>query len=205
MIQILIATHNKSKLKEIKKGLKNLINHQITLLSLKDVQITSNPEETGITFEENSLIKAKYYAELSKLPTISDDGGLGITILNGEPGVKSKRWLGYEMTDEELITHTLQKLTDIPKNKRNAYLQTCVTFFDPTTHKVIQISEKIKGSIALQSSGNPTNGYPFRAIFIVEKFNKLYERLTHQEHEQINHRLHALKKISKKILTYLLQ
>jgi XTP/dITP diphosphohydrolase len=204
-MRILIATHNPAKLIEIKNGLSELKNCNIQLLSLNDLDITSEPEETGKTFEENSLLKAKYYAKLSKLPTISDDGGLTIDYLNGAPGVKSRRWPGYDATDQELIDYTLLHLRSVTMADRTAYLQTCITFYDLKTKKYFQESEKVKGYIAEKAKIMDTNGFPYRAILIVNKFNKYYGELTEEEHEEINHRRKALKKIGSKIMKYLVQ
>lgn len=199
MKQILIATHNKAKLGEIMSGISPLIKKGWKIKSLDDLHINSDPEETGITFQDNAILKARYYAQISSLPTIADDGGLMIDFLNGEPGVKSKRWMGYETSDENLIKYTLQKLHHVPKDKRTAYLQTCLCYFEPMSNKVITETERIKGYIAEKQSGKPTHGYPFRALFIVDKFDKYYDELSSMEHQQINHRIKALARLIKKI------
>jgi len=147
MKKILIATTNKAKLKEIKNGLKPLLKQKIKLLTLTDVGVEEKPEESGKTFCENAKIKAKFYAQKTNLPTLSDDGGLLIPFLNNEPGVRSRRWLGYEASDEELINYTLERLKNVPKEKRIAYLQVCLCFFDPKTKKIFFEEEKIEGFI----------------------------------------------------------
>lgn len=214
MKKILIATSNPAKLEEIKKGLKTLKKDKIEILTLSDVGVENKPEETGKTFCQNAKIKAKFYGDLTNLPTMADDGGLIIPYLNNEPGVKSRRWLGYEATDEELINYTLKKLHNVPQKNRLAYLQTCVCFYLPKSLMVLSFTrpqqkqnhnfficqqEKIKGYIAEKPSKKPTNGYPFRALFIVEKFKKYYDELTDEEHQKINHRLKAIKKLIPKL------
>lgn len=198
-MKILIATHNPGKLKELQNGLLILRNHGHEIVSLKELSINDEPEETGKDFQENSLLKAKYYSRLSQLPTISDDGGLGIQILNGEPGVKSRRWKGYDATDEELIQYTLEKLKKYHGNDRSAYLQTCITFYDPKTKVSFSETGQVNGSIADTPSNKRVTGYPFRAVFIVQKFNKYYDDLTDKEHEKINHRLKAIRRLTKRI------
>lgn len=201
-MKILIATHNPAKLEEILSGLKELLNYGVELISLDNLKIKSEPEEHGVTFCDNSLLKAQYYAKLSNLPVVADDGGLGIDILNGEPGVKSKRWVGHEGTDDELIAYTLKRLQGVAKDKRSAYLQTCVYFYDPVNKISFSETEKIEGYISEKPSGKPTNGYPFRALFVVKSYDKYYDELTVEEHNGINHRLKALKKLVKKIKIY---
>ena len=101
-LKLLIATTNPGKLAEIKRFLFDV---PVELVSLNDVGITDHVEETGATFEENAVLKAKFYAEKSGLPTLADDGGFEIDALHGEPGVKSHRWVygDRENTDEELM------------------------------------------------------------------------------------------------------
>ncbi len=199
MKRLLIATHNPAKLEELKIGLKELEKLDIKLITLNDVGVEEDPEETGLTFEENSVLKAKFYGKLTNLPTIADDGGLVIPYLKGGPGVKSKRWPGYEASDQELIDFTLYNLRGCMGTKRTAYLETCISFFDPKTNRVLFEQEKVKGFIAEKPTGRATNGYPFRALFIVSEFNKYYDELTPDEHDRINHRFKALKTLTKRI------
>lgn len=199
MKKILIATHNPAKLEELKFGLYELERLGIKLVSLNDVGVEKKPEETGKTFQENSKLKARFYARLTGLSTIADDGGLIIPYLGNGPGVKSRRWPGYEASDQELIDYTLLHLKGLKKTDRTAYLETCVTFFNPETNNLLFEQEKIKGYIADKPTGRPTNGYPFRALFIVDKLGKYYDELTKEEHDKVNHRYRALKKLTKRI------
>jgi XTP/dITP diphosphohydrolase len=199
MKKILIATTNPAKLEELKIGLKPLEKQGFKIVTLNDVRVEGNPEETGKTFQENALIKAKFYADLTHLACLSDDGGLIIPYLGNEPGVKSRRWLGYEASDEKLIDYTFKRLKNVSKENRKAYLETYLCFYDPQTNKAIYETEKISGHIAERPSGKPTNGYPFRALFIIDELNKYYDELTAEEHEKINHRLKALKRLTIRI------
>ena len=207
MKSILIATHNPAKVKEIKHGLTSLLKKKITFLTLKDLKIKKSPEETGKTFEDNALLKAKYYADKLNLPTIADDGGIAIKNLNGEPGVKSRMWLGYEVSDQKLIDHTLKKLKGVPNNKRQAYLETCVCFYDPNTKDAFFEKERINGYIALKQSKHSEKGYPFRSLFTLKINNKIkyYDSINSKEMKQINHRLIALQRLLPKIKSHLLK
>jgi len=204
--RLLIATHNPGKLSELKEGLAPLAQAGIKLISLKEVGITEEPDEIGASFRENALLKAKFYANLAHLPTISDDGGISIEALNGEPGVKSRLWLGREASDEELIDYTLERLKNFPKkDQRRAYFETCVVFYDPKTNQSFSEKERIYGYITDKSSSKRIKGYPFRSIFIVNKLNKYYDELTDKEHRQINHRLQAVKRLVQNLKPFLLQ
>ncbi len=205
MKALLLATHNPAKLEELKLGVKPLKDRGWKILTLNDVGVEENPEESGSSFLKNAEIKAKFYGQLTQLPTIADDGGLTVPYLGNEPGVRSRRWLGYEATDEELINHTLKHLRGVKRNDRRAFLQVCLCFFDPKTKIIIYEEEKIKGYITEKPSKKRVDGYPFRSLFIVEIFNKYYDDLTEKEHQQINHRLIAAKRLVKKIKEILIK
>jgi len=100
MNRLLIATTNPAKLAEYRLILRDL-GIELELVSLADVGIVGSPEETGATFTENALIKARYYFECARIATLADDGGLEIDALGGEPGVRSHRWLGTGGDDSE--------------------------------------------------------------------------------------------------------
>ncbi len=204
-IKLLIATHNPGKLQELTQFFRPLLNTKIKIISLTDLKIFSEPEETGSTFEENSLLKAKYYAYIAKTPTIADDGGLTVNALRGEPGVKSRRWPGYAATDEELITYALKRLLIISPNRRSARMSTVITFFDPRTNTIFTEAAEVEGHLLDKVYSNWTRGYPYRALFVVDQFNKYYDELTAEEHDQINHRKIIVKRLAPKINNYLLQ
>ena len=200
MKKILIASTNPGKITEINIGLQILKKHGVDIFTLSDVIVGEDqPEENGKTFQENALIKAKFYAQLTKLPVLADDGGLVIPYLNNEPGVRSKRWLGYDASDQKLIDHTLKKLQGTKGKERSAYLEVCLCFYDPETDKTIFEKEKITGHISETPTKKRVAGFPYRALLIVDKYNKFYDELTKEEHMKVNHRLKALKRLTKRI------
>lgn len=193
MKKLLIATKNNGKVKEIKYFLKGL---NLSILSLSDVGIEEDIEETGKTYYENSKLKALFYAKLSNLPVISDDGGLEIDALNGEPGIKSRRWLGRHSTDEELIAHLLKISKNLPNNNRGAYLKAVITFALPNG-KYFQALGKVKGVIFQKPAGEKPKGYPFRSFFYIPKIKKHYleNQLSKEEEKVYNHRYKAIAKL----------
>lgn len=207
MNKLLIATHNPAKKQELGNGFSILTKSKISLLFLDDFHITNDPEETGSTFEENAKLKSEYFANLSGLPTVADDGGIEIDILNGEPGVHSKRWLGRDATDAEMIAFTLSKLKNVPFEKRTAQFTVCLYYFNPLTKFHTSVKESLKGHIALSpiEAEFAHKGFPYRALFIVDDYNKYYDQLTHEEHDATNHRLNAIKKLIPLIKEDLLQ
>lgn len=207
-MDLLIATHNPAKKEELRQGFSYLsveTGRDLSLQFLDHLHISADPEETGNTFLENARLKSHYFANLSHLPTVADDGGIEIDILNGEPGVHSKRWLGRDASDAELIQYTLVQLKDIPVEKRSAQFTTCLYYYNPRTGFETSITESLKGHIALHSSNLAINGFPYRALFIVDKYNKYYDELTEKEHHDINHRLRAIQKLIPFIKEDLLQ
>ena len=200
MKKLLIATKNPGKIAEIKSFIKDL---PFETVSLKDIGINEDVKETGKTYEENSLLKALFYAKLSGLPTISDDGGLEIKALNGAPGVKSRRWLGHEATDKELIKHMIKISQELPDNNRAADFKTVITFAMPNG-KYFQSKGRVKGEIARKPLLKLLKGYPYRSFFFLPQINKFYHesQLLKEEERVYNHRYKAIEKIKPIILKY---
>jgi len=171
MKKLLIATTNKGKVLEYTEIFKNYA-IPVELITLKDLNINQEVEEDGSTFEENAIKKAKFYHNLSKLPTLSDDAGLEIDYLNGEPGVNSRRWPGYRASDEELMKLALEKLEGVPKEKRSAQLRAVVGLIFPEEEKVYTFEGVLRGMIAEKPFSKTLAGYPFRSIFIPKDSNK---------------------------------
>lgn len=197
MKKLLIATSNPGKLKEIKIALTDL---PLKILTLKDIKISEEVIEDGKTFEENAIKKAWFYSQKSGLPTIADDGGLEIDVLEGEPGVKSKRWVdGKENpTDEELISYTLKRLEGASKEKRGAQLRTVVALGLPRG-QVFTSEGLVRGVIAERPSQVWTKGYPYRALLYLPQIKKFYneDTFSKKEREKYAHRVQALKRLKK--------
>lgn len=193
MKKLLIATTNKGKLQELKHFLSDL---PIALVSLLDIGITDDVEETGKTYKENSQKKALFYAKKSGLPAIADDGGLEIAALGGAPGVKSRRWLGYEGSDEELFVH-LQKVADkLLHGNRTAWFKTVVSLALPSG-KVWSANGEVEGIIAKKPHVKILKGYPYRSFFYLPKIKKYYheDELSEDEQKLYNHRYKAIEKL----------
>jgi XTP/dITP diphosphohydrolase len=190
MQQLLIATTNKGKIAELGNFLKDL---PVKLVSLKDVGITQDVEETGNTYQENSQLKAKFYAKLSGLSAISDDGGLEIAAYNGAPGLKSRRWLGYEASDEVLVDYMKKVAKELPENNRNAKFVTVVSFALPTGEVWSERGE-VSGIIAREPHLKFLKGYPYRSFFYLPAVQKFYHEseLTPEEEKEYNHRWKAV-------------
>ncbi|MDO8639644.1 MAG: non-canonical purine NTP pyrophosphatase [bacterium] len=202
MKKLLIATGNKGKLKEFKSFLSEL---PLEIFSLKDLKIKTDFEETGKTYLENSKNKALFYAKISGLPAISDDGGIEIDALGGEPGLKTRRWLGHESTDEELIRHMIKVSKELPENNRKAFFKAVVSFALPSG-EIWSSSGEIEGIISKKPYLKLLKGYPYRSFFYLPEIQKYYHEneLTREEEKIYNHRYKAVQKlipIIKKVLS----
>ncbi len=198
MPKILIATKNSGKAREIGDF---LVKEGIEIASLADFPDVPDVLETGQTFLENAELKARAYFAATGLPCIADDAGIEIEALSGEPGVKSRRWLGYEMSDEALVAYSLGRLHGLSHEKRGARLVVELVFFDG--REVYSARAWIQGHIAESAPLEIEKGYPFRSIFVVNHFGKLYKDLTEDEHELINHRRDALRRLVPLIKSHL--
>lgn len=192
MNKLLIATTNPGKLAEIKRFLGDLT---IDLIGLQDIGITDVVEETGKTFEENAILKAKFYCHKSGLPTLADDGGLEIDALGGEPGVKSHRWIhgDREDADEELIEYTLEKLKGLPRAQRGAQLRAVLALALPDG-AVNTATAATRGIIPEEASPVRVAGFPYRSLLYIPEIGKFYNHneLTLDETDRYNHRKKAL-------------
>lgn len=203
MKKLLIATHNPGKIQELKNYLGDL---PVELVSLSDVGITHDVEESGVTYEENSQKKAREYAALSGLPAVSDDGGIEIAALNNEPGVRSKRWLGYEATDEELISNMVKVAKELPDTNRVARFRAVLSLALPSG-EVWSVEDEVNGIIAKEPLGVPLTGLPYRLFFYLPEINKYYHEqdLPPEEMKKYNHRFKAVQKLKPVIRKHLLK
>lgn len=192
--KILVGTHNPGKLTEIKKQLAPL---NIEVLSLDDVGIKQDFDENGKTFEENALGKAKFYYQLSGIPTLADDAGLEIDILNGEPGVLSRRWPGHEASDQELLDLLFAKLDGVPMEKRTAKFVAISALFDGK-ESIVTKGESL-GKIGFELACEIKPGIPWSSAFYPDGYDKVFSQLTIEEKNKISHRGRSLNKLIKEL------
>lgn len=193
MQKVLLATTNKGKISELSQFLQDV---PVQLVSLKDVGITQEVEETGTTYEENSRLKAVTYAKLSGLPAVSDDGGLEIAALGGEPGVQSRYWAGPEGRDEAIVEKMKTVAKELPDDNRSATFRTVITLALPTG-EYWQVEGKVDGTIAKEPLVKILQGYPYRSFFYLPDIKKYYHEaeLTEEEATEYNHRYKAIQNL----------
>ena len=180
--KILLATNNKAKVREYARLLQS-IPYQV--VSLEDVNISEQVEETGTSFEENAILKAKRYAELSGLTTIADDSGLEVDALCGEPGVRSARYAGEDASDKERIDFLLNKIVDVPWEKRHAQFR-CVIAIAFPDGKVQICQGQCRGILTFKPLGD--KGFGYDPIFYLPDLHKTMAELSMSEKNAISHR-----------------
>jgi len=187
MTTILIATGNHHKLREISSFFSD---SQIELISFKDLKLTS-PEESGKSFYENALIKAKYGFESSGIPTIADDSGLCVEILNGQPGIHSARFAGANATDEENRRKLLNEI-DFSQGNIKAYFVCCAVAI-LSNDFTLKCEEQWHGEIINVERGD--HGFGYDPIFYLKEKQKTAAELSDTEKNKISHRGKAFSNI----------
>ena len=185
MRTLLLATSNLHKLKEFRAIFSDL---PLRLLSLRDLQLAIDVEETGTTYAENAELKARAYAQVSNMSTLADDSGLEIDALGGAPGVQSARYLGSETSYEERFRVILEQLKGLSLDQRSARFRCVIALVEPLGN--IRIVEGVvEGVIAEGPRG--TNGFGYDPIFSLPELGKTFAELEPEHKNRISHRARA--------------
>jgi len=191
--KLLIGTNNKGKLKEIR----DLLPKNLKTYSASDLKIKS-PTENGKSFAENSLIKAKYFSKKNKMTCLSDDSGLEIDILNGDPGVYSARWGGEKGDFTKAMKRVFKELDKKDKNWKNKKVKArfvcALTIYEPG-QIVINSIGKVEGYISHSIRGK--YGFGYDPIFIPIGKKITFGEMKPFQKYKIDHRYKAFKKIKK--------
>ena len=206
---ICAATGNAGKLKEIRRILEAQ-GHEVK--SQKELGITLEPEETGTTFAENALIKAKAICEASGLPTLADDSGLMVEALGGAPGVYSARYCGRHGDDEANNDKLLAELAGVEEGKRAAKFVSAVCLYLPEGRFVTYLGE-CPGRVIFERRG--TNGFGYDPLFVPDEVglaeggvrpnteDRTYAELEAIEKDAISHRGKAMALLDKNLAAFL--
>lgn len=186
-MEIVVATRNKGKMKEIFSfGIPSIV-----FTSLEKYPEIGDIEETGSTFVENALIKARHVCKVTGLPALADDSGLVVDALNGEPGVYSARY-GNLKTDEERYTLLLQKMRDIPDDRRQARFVCVMALVFPDGREYIE-EGVCEGLITKEPLGD--QGFGYDPVFFIPELGKTMAQLPLEIKNSISHRARALQKV----------
>lgn len=185
MHQFLIATMNKGKIKEIKKILADL---PFEFKTLADISFKEEIKETGKSFRENAVLKAKIIGEKTGLLTLTEDSGLEVDVLGGKPGVLSARY--SKGSDMDRIHRLLKELKEVPKDERTARFRSVVAIYDPIGKKIYTFEGVSEGRITDKPIGN--NGFGYDPIFYNFDLKKTNAQVSLEEKNRVSHRGRAL-------------
>lgn len=200
MEKILIATRNFGKYKELMEVLEEL---PFKFVSLNDEHIEGDVEENADTYEGNAILKAEYFGRLSGLPTIADDSGIHIEALEGELGVKTRRWgAGAQASDQEWLDYFLKRMEK--EDNRSAEFISVVALYRPGEETLVFRGE-CKGKILSQPQVDLEPGIPLSAVFLAEGQDKVFSALSKDEKNAISHRGKAVRKGHDWLLKYFVE
>lgn len=190
-MQVVAATNNRGKAREFAEILKDA---GISVLTMEDVDIRLEIAETGSTFAENAMIKAKAVSKLCDFPVLADDSGLCVNALNGAPGLYSARFAGEGATDKELRKKLLRKMKDV-KDRSAFFISSVVLLFKDG--KAITAEGRVFGNITEKEIG--TGGFGYDALFYCDEIGKTFAEASSSEKDAISHRGRALRELCNKI------
>jgi XTP/dITP diphosphohydrolase len=196
-MQLLLATRNKDKIKEIRQALADL---PLTILTCDDFLDFPDIEETGATLEENAILKAKGIYQHSGFPSLADDSGLEVDYLKGAPGVYSSRFAGPGCTYDDNNRKLLQELKGVPAEKRTARFRTVIAIAWSVS-EIDVVEGRVEGVIASDKTGN--SGFGYDPVFYYPPAGKTFAQMTLEEKNAVSHRGRALLEARDKIISRL--
>jgi XTP/dITP diphosphohydrolase len=195
-MKIILATHNKDKCKEMIAALVDL---NVDILSLEDFPHVGEIIEDGQSLVENAKIKAQAVFDITGIPSISDDTGLFVDVLNGSPGVFSARYAGENATYADNVEKLVGKMKNVLPENRGAQFQTIIVYIDKDTELIAD--GVVKGQITDASKG--VGGFGYDPVFYIPEKEKTFAEMTIQEKNQISHRGIALRNLKGILNSYL--
>ncbi|MCK5012607.1 MAG: XTP/dITP diphosphatase [Candidatus Omnitrophica bacterium] len=197
MTELVVATKNKGKLKEIEELLKDF---DLKITSLADYPDAPAIEEDGKTFARNALKKAVTIALYTRKLTLGEDSGIEVRALGNKPGIHSARFSGEKATDKKNNLKLLRSLKNVPSMKRQARYRCCAALVDRT--KIVDlVNGQCGGMITRQARGK--NGFGYDPYFLIKRYGKTFGELDPSIKQKISHRARALRKIKKSLQEYL--
>jgi XTP/dITP diphosphohydrolase len=191
--KLLIGTNNKGKYREIE----DLLPKYIKTYSTSEFKLNS-PKEDGLTFEENSIIKSKYFSKKTRLICLADDSGLEIDLLDKSPGIYSARWGGKKGDFKKAINRVYRELSKKDKNWKYKKIKArfiCALSICYLDKKIASVTGKVEGHISDKPKGK--NGFGYDPIFIPNYKRKTFGEMSLLQKYKIDHRFDAFKKIKK--------
>ena len=198
--RIVLATRNPGKIKEFRRILDEIHSDSIDLVGLEHFPELEDVEETGTTFLENALLKARTVCSETGLPAIADDSGLSIDALGGSPGIYSARWSGVHGNDQANVAKVLRELESIPTAERGAHF-TCVSAFVMPDGSEATAEGVLEGQILRAPIGD--HGFGYDPIFLPNGSSLSLAQLGAREKDSMSHRGQSLRAIAPRVAVML--
>ncbi len=198
--KLVLATRNQGKITEFRRILDALAPGEIELIGVDQFPDLVDVEETGSTFEENSLLKARYTSQATGLPAIADDSGLCVDALNGDPGIYSARWAGAHGDDQANIEKVLEQLKDLDGEKRRAHFMCVASLVLPDGREHVA-EGRFDGHILRTPVGE--NGFGYDPIFQPLGFTISSAQMSAEEKDLLSHRGKSLRRIAPHVIELL--
>jgi XTP/dITP diphosphohydrolase len=193
-VRLVLATRNAAKLDELRRILAPLV--PVEVVGLGDVPAYPEVPETGATFEENALIKAREAAARTGLPAVADDSGLTVDALNGMPGVLSARWAGRAASDENNLRLVLEQTADVPDARRGAAFVCAAVLVTPDGTEQVALGT-MTGTLLRAPRG--TNGFGYDPVFLPAGETRSTAEMSPAEKDAISHRGKAFRALARLI------
>ena len=181
-IDLLLASQNPGKLAEMRQLVEGM---PFRVAGPKDLGITEAPDETGASFVENAILKARYYSRRSGLLTVADDSGIAVDAMNGEPGLHSSRFGGEGASDDDRNRLLLERLRGVPPERRGARFTSAVAVVQGG-EVLFQATETVEGRIAEEARG--PNGFGYDPLFFYPPFGKTFGEVPREQKDRVSHR-----------------
>jgi XTP/dITP diphosphohydrolase len=185
---LVLATRNAAKLRELAR----ILGEQVPLAGLDDFPGAPDVPETGATFEENALLKARAIAQYTHLPAVADDSGLCVDALNGMPGVLSARWAGGHGDDKANLDLVLAQVADVPDSRRGARFVCAAALVDGAREVVV--TGTVAGRLIRERRGS--GGFGYDPIFLPDGFEETTAEMTPEAKDAISHRGRAFRALA---------
>ena len=198
--KLLLATRNKGKIEEFRRILEDIAAGEIELVGLEQFPDLHDVDETGATFEENALLKAREMSAATGIPAIADDSGLCVDFLNGDPGIFSARWAGKHGDDKANTAKVLESLIGVPDDKRSSHF-TCVAALALPDGRTHVEEARFNGWILHTPVGD--QGFGYDPIFRPEGYEISSAQMSAEEKDAISHRGKSLRAIAPHVITLL--
>ena len=198
--KLVLATRNSGKIIEFRRILEEIAPGAVELISVDQFPDLVDVEETGSTFKENSLLKARYTSAATGLPAIADDSGLCIDALGGAPGIFSARWAGKHGDDQANLEKVLEQLKDVSEEKRGAHFLCATSLVLPDGREYVA-EGRFDGSIMRSAVG--TNGFGYDPIFQPKGLAISSAQMSPEEKDVVSHRGKSLRLIAPHVIRLL--